>query len=207
MNSKHVFFGMIGAVSLLVISVFLSLMQANKMLTGRSDKLMELKLNNRVLDEQQTLLTQAAKDVDKYTKLEKVARAIVPQDKDQAEAVREIVKIANETQVKLGAISFPVSTLGQAAVTPAASSGTTKVASLPLSQVKPVDNIPGVYVMEISIQQDTNAPVTYDRMINFLSRLEKNRRTAHVVNVTVQPDPSNRSLLTFNLIVNIYIKP
>ncbi len=207
MNSKHVFFGMIGAVSLLVISVFLSLMQASKTLTQRSDKLMELKLNNRVLDEQQTLLTQAAKDVDKYTKLEEVARAIVPQDKDQAEAVREIVKIANETQVKLGAISFPVSTLGQAAVAPPASSGTTKVVSSPLSQVKPVDNIPGVYVMEISIQQDTNAPVTYDRMINFLSRLEKNRRTAHVVNVTVQPDPSNRSLLTFNLIVNIYIKP
>ena len=207
MNSKHVFFGMIGVVSLLVVGIFLSLTGANKTLTGRSDKLTQLKLSNRVLDEQQTLLVQAAKDVDKYTELERVAKSIVPQDKDQAKAVREIVKIADLAQVKLGAISFPASTLGQPTAAPSTTTGTTKVVTTALSQVKPLDNIPGVYVMEIVIQQDTAAPVTYDRMIDFLSRLEKNRRTAHVVNVTVQPDPSNRSLLTFNLVVNIYIKP
>ena len=208
MNAKRVFFGMIGLTGIFVIGIFLALMQSNKILSNRSSKLLELKLNSRVLDEQQTLLFQAIKDIDKYKKLEEVAKAIVPQDKDQAKAVREIVKIASESQIKLGAISFPVSTLGQAAV-PSSTPGsaTSKSTSSSVSQVKAVENIPGVYVMEIIIQQDTNNPVSYDRMISFLSRLEQNRRTAHVVNVTVQPDTQNRALLTFNLVVNIYIKP
>ena len=208
MNAKRVFFGMIGLTGIFVIGIFLALMQSNKILSNRSSKLLELKLNSRVLDEQQTLLFQAIKDIDKYKKLEEVSRAIVPQDKDQAKAVRQIVNIASESQIKLGAISFPVSTLGQAAV-PSSTPGsaTSKSTSSSVSQVKAVENIPGVYVMEIIIQQDTNNPVSYDRMISFLSRLEQNRRTAHVVNVTVQPDTQNRALLTFNLVVNIYIKP
>src|SRR3990167_6153605 len=208
MNAKRVFFGMIGLTGIFVIGIFLALMQSNKILSNRSSKLLELKLNSRVLDEQQTLLFQAIKDIDKYKKLEEVSRAIVPQDKDQAKAVRQIVNIASESQIKLGVISFPVSTLGQAAV-PSSTPGsaTSKSTSSSVSQVKAVENIPGVYVMEIIIQQDTNNPVSYDRMISFLSRLEQNRRTAHVVNVTVQPDTQNRALLTFNLVVNIYIKP
>ncbi len=208
MNAKHVFWAMIASVCLLFVGVFFSLNVANKNLSDSSKKLLELKLNNRVLDEQKTLLSQATQDIDKYTNLEGIARSIVPQDKDQAKAVREIVKIAGEAQVKLGSISFPASTLGQAVpkiVTPGVD--TPKIVTPPLTQVKAVENIPGVYVMEVSIQQDSSQPVTYDKMINFLSRLEKNRRTAHVVSVTVQPDPQNRSLLTFDLVVNIYIKP
>ena len=50
-----------------------------------------------------------------YSPLEKIAKIVVPQDKDQAKAVLEIVKIAGESGIKPTAINFPVSTLGNAA--------------------------------------------------------------------------------------------
>jgi hypothetical protein len=118
------------------------------------------------------------------------------------------VKIAGDSGIKLGAISFPASTLGQAVPKANPSDkAAPKTSTPPVTQVKPVDNIPGVYVMEINIQQDANSPVSYDRLIDFLSRLEQNRRTAQVTSVTVQPNTQNRSLLTFSLVLNIYLKP
>lgn len=214
MNSKRIFFGMIGLVVLLSLGLLATVFIGNSMLQDRSKKLTDLKLENRLLDEQQIALVQANKDIDQYAELEKIAKAVVPQDKDQAKAVREIVLIADQAGVKLSAISFPASTLGQPTPKAAApSSGdseapkTTAPATPPVTQVKPVDGIPGVFVSEINIQSDTANPVSYNKLINFLSRLEQNRRTAQVSSVTVQPNPLDRNKLTFNLVVNIYIKP
>lgn len=210
MNARKFFYLMIGVVIALVISSIAVLGWANKSLSKRSQQLVSLKLNNRVLDEQQLSLAQAKKDITKYSDLNSIARSVVPQDKDQAEAVREIVKIASDSNVKLSAISFPASTLGQATKAPSSSSSDTatpKTTKPSITQVKPVDSIPGVFVMEINIHQDSNTPVSYNSLIDFLNRLEQNRRTAQVISVTVQPNALNRSLLTFSLIVNIYIKP
>lgn len=208
MNSKKIFWLMLGVLTIFSLVSIASIFWGDKTLRQRSAKLVALKLDSRVLDEQQIALSQATKDIQKYKDLGIIARNVVPQDKDQAEAVREIVKIAGDSNVKLAAISFPASTLGQAAPKTNPSDNTTpKTVTPPLTQVKAVDNIPGVYVMEINVQQDATSPVTYDRLINFLSRLEQNRRTAQVISVTVQPNTQNRSLLTFSLVLNIYIKP
>ncbi len=208
MNSKRAFFVMIGLVVLLSIGSVGSAVWGNKALKQRAQKLVDIKLENRILDEQQVSLAQATKDIEKYKDLQKIAKSIVPQDKDQASAVREIVKIANETGIRLSSITFPASTLGQTAPKVSNEEGEgSQPTTPPVTQVKPVEGISGVFVMEINIQQDANSPVTFDRFISFLDRLEQNRRTAHVTGVTVQPNSQNRSLLTFNLVVNIYIKP
>lgn len=207
MNTKKVFLGMCGVVTLLSLGLIAATYYGNSFLQQKSASLVSLKLDNQVLDAQQTAVTQAKKDIKKYTGLEEIAKSVVPQEKDQAETVREIVNIAAASGIKLGTISFPASTLGE--TVPSSASGTTSKApvSPSLTQVVPVSNIPGLYVMEINIQQDTNSPVSFDRFIDFLSRLEQNRRTAQVMGVTVQPNPQNRSLITFNLVLNVYIKP
>jgi len=46
-----------------------------------------------------------------------------------------------------------------------------------------------------------------NNFIDFLDNLEQNRRTAQVSGVTITPDPQNPSLLSFSLVVNVYIKP
>lgn len=200
LSSKQAHLIMQGICIMLIIGVFTSTYFVNSWLHTRSDKLVQVKLDNRLIDEQQTSLIAANKTVQKYTELNNIARAIVPQDKDQAKAVRELVKVADETGIKLGAISFPASTLGQTVP-----KGTAAPSSV--TQVKPVSGIPGVYTMEINVQQDAASPTSYTKLIDFLSRLENNRRTAQVINVTVQPTPQDRNKLTFSLVVNTYIKP
>lgn len=209
---------MVGCTVMLVGGLLAMVYFGDQILQTKSKKLVELKLDNKVLDEQQIALLQANKDIEKYSELDKIARQIVPQDKDQAKTVREIVRIAEQSGVKLSAINFPASNLGQptpktttqsddASKNNSGSTTPAKPTTPPVTQVKPADGIPGLYAMEITIQQDSNSPIPYSRLIDFLSRLEKNRRTAQVTSVTIQPNAQDRSRLTFNLIVNVYIKP
>ena len=186
------------------------------MLQKKSSKLVDLKLENKVLEEQQSALLKANKDIEKYAELESITKAIVPQDKDQAKSVREIIKIAQESGISIASIAFPSSTLGTAA--PKATTNSTGSDSSnspqqntpvtpPVSQVKPVEGISGVYQLEITVQSDTAKPVSYSNLIFFLTRLEQNRRTAQVSKINIQPDPDDIRLLTFNLVINVYIKP
>ncbi len=202
MNSKRVYFFMIGVTSILSIGIIVAATIGDNMLQQRSAKLVSLKLDNAVLDEQQVSLAKAKKDVAKYSELQKEAKIIVPQDKDQAEAVREIVKIAGDNKIKLSAITFPASTLGSSS-----SGAPTTTPKKTITQVQPVKGIPGVYNMQITIQQDAGSPISYGQLISFLSNLEQNRRTAQVANVTIQPNPQNPDSITFSLVVQAYIKP
>lgn len=207
------YFVMIGFVTLLAALNFGAVFGANQILSQKSAKLSDLKLESAVLDEQQSSLSQSKKDVDNYAELEAIANTIVPKDKDQAAAVREIVNIASSHGIKFASISFPASTLGQTQTSTSTtgstegSSNTTVAPKSPVTQVQPVEGISGVYSLLITVQQDTTAPITYDNFIGFLHDLEQNRRTAQVSTVTVQPNPGDRNLITFNLTLNAYIKP
>ena len=76
-----------------------------------------------------------------------------------------------------------------------------------ISQVKPVEGITGVYQLELNVNTDATSPITYAQLIDFLSRLEQNRRTAQITNLTIQPSPTDRNLLAVTLQLTIYIKP
>jgi type II secretory pathway pseudopilin PulG len=212
MTSKRTNYVVMALVALLGVFAIYSLFWANQTLGKKSAKLVNLRLENELAENQQTSLALTNKNIGEYKDLEKIAKAVVPQDKDQAQTVREIVKIASDSGITLSSISFPASTLGQTPpkTTPeAGETGSTQnqTAAPPVTQVKPVQGISGVYVMEITVQQDQSKPITYNQLIGFLSRLENNRRTAQVSGVTVQPNPGDRSKLSFKLTVNAYIKP
>ncbi len=212
MNAKRFYFVMVGLVCFLGFGVLASAYFGNSLLSKQSQKLVSLKLDAHVADAQQTALTQAKKDIEKYSDLEQEAKVIVPQDKDQAAAVREIVKIAASSGIKLGSISFPSSNLGQTTTSPQTQSTTpapttTANKTAPVTQVQAVNGIPGVYAMQITIGSDAGSKVSYPSLISFLSKLEQNRRTAQVTSVSIQPDKDNPGALTFSLAVNVYIKP
>lgn len=211
MNSKRFHFIMIGVTVILGLAILLSAYFGNGLLHKQAQRLVSLKLDSQIAQEQQNSLLLAKQDILKYSDLYDEAKEIVPQDKDQAQAVREIVKIAAKHGVKLGSITFPASSLGQSTPKPAApAEGTAAPAAPktpPVTQVQPVAGISGVYVMPITVQSNTSSPVTYTSVINFLNALEHNRRTAQVSSVTISPDSKNPSRLSFNLIVNVYIKP
>jgi hypothetical protein len=179
------------------------------LLEKQSDKLTELKLQSKVQEQQQNSLTKAKKDIAAYSELNTIAKTLVPRDKDQAKTVREIASIASESGVSLQFISFPTSTLGQkpASSSNDGTSGSAAAASNSLTQLKPVSGLEGVYQMDINVQSSTSKLASFDQLTTFLSKLEKNRRTAQVSSLTVNPDSKNRNLISFSLTITVYVKP
>lgn len=214
MNSKRTFFVMVAFCVLSVGAFCASVFFGNKLLQNHSQKLTDLKVEAAVVDAQQQALTKAKKDIETYTTLNDIAKQIVPQDKDQARAVREIVAIAGQSGIPITGITFPASNLGQAPAktTPSDSSDSSSSSSTtpkapPVSQVKPVDGINGVYQLELNVTTDAKQPITYAQLIDFLERLEHNRRTAQITNLSIQPSVADRNQLTLTMQLTIYIKP
>ncbi len=212
MNSKRLHLVLVATLVLLTVALIGGTYEANTFLAQRASNLTALKAKSQALSQEQVSLSQAKKGIKQYADLTKIAASVVPEDKSQAEAVREIVNIAEANSIKISSISFPSSTLGSlapakpggAATTPKPAGGSKAGA---LSQLTPVVGLVGVYQLSINVDSDTAAPITYARFINFLSELEHNRRTAQVSTISIQPNKDNPSLVSFSLTLNEYIKP
>jgi acyl-CoA reductase-like NAD-dependent aldehyde dehydrogenase len=213
--TKRLYIVLIAAIGLLLIGLAAGAYGANNLLAAQATKLTNLKAKSLALDQEQQSFIKAKKDIKTYAGLEKIAQAVVPEDKDQAQTVREIVNIAAANNISLSAINFPVSTLGGAAAaqssqgvaTSPSPSASSNLSAGKLSQLIPVKSIPGVYNLLITVQSDSNNPVPYTSFISFLDALEHNRRTAQISTITLQPNSTNRNLLNFTLTLNEYIKP
>lgn len=197
MNSKRFYYLMLGCIACLVLALAGGAYAASKILQQESNQLLNNRLEAAVLSAEQTQLTQAKHDVQKYQDLATIAQSVVPQDKDQAQTVQQIADIANANGIQLSSITFPSSTLGQV----------TAGNKPQLSQLKPVKGISGVYNLDLVVQSAQAQPIPYSQFISFLSDLEHNRRTALVNSVTILPNPKDRSTLSFTLDLNEYIKP
>lgn len=212
MTAKKAFFITLGSLVLITVLTVAGVAFGTSLLKKKSAELVELKLQDKLIEEQQVALVQANKDIEKYQELETISKTIVPQDKDQAKTVREIITLADQSRIKISSITFPSSTLGTKPASPApttsgdGSTTTPKVQTPAISQVKPVDGITGLYQLEVTINVDDIAP-TYNQLIDFLNRLEQNRRTAQVTSISINPSGVNRNLVEFNLTMNVFVKP
>ncbi|MEO8104846.1 MAG: hypothetical protein ABI602_00730 [Candidatus Saccharibacteria bacterium] len=212
-NSKHVYLLMIAFIFLLTVGLFGSAYGIQGLLQVKSSELVGLKAKLSAVKEQQGGLVQAKKDITTYNDLYKIAKVVVPENKNQAEAVRQIVKLAANNSIRLGSISFPSSTLGNVAgsattaLPPPTVTSPSSAASAALSQLTPVLAAPGVYVLQINVNSDSNYPASYPQLISFLAALEQNRLTAQVTSLNITPDPNNPDRFSFILTLNSYIKP
>jgi hypothetical protein len=206
MNSKRVYFAMIGVVVLLGLLAIGTTVFGNSLLQKEAAKLVEVKLENEVLEAEQNALILAKNDLKKYETLHDIARQIVPSDKDQAKTTREIIKIADAAGVRISSIGFPSSKLGEKATGPAPAAGSAPATNNSITQAVPAKGIPGLLQLDINVISDTKNPATYGQLIDFLKRLENNRRTSHVTSLSIQPNAVNNNLVSFVLIVTVYIK-
>lgn len=199
MEAKKLHYVLIAGTVVLGVLFFASGILANTILTKKSQELSKLKAQSEVTLELQNTIKKDKADIAKYSDLNNIAKAVVPQDKNQAQTVGEIVNIANESGIgNLSSITFPASTLG----------GNGKASTTNnLTQVTPVSGISGVYLLPITVTQNPSNPVPYSRFITFLQKLENNRRTAQVSAINIQPDSKNPNNISFTLTVNEYIKP
>lgn len=201
MTSKRLYYILLSTVGLLVVGLLGGAYGANTILQQQSQAVVDARSKSAALDEQQLQLTKAKASIEKYKEVSTIAKSVVPTDKDQAQTVREIVKIAEANGIKLATITFPSSTLGG---TPGAAAAG---AAADLSQLKAAKGISGVYTLQITVQSDSKAAPTYQQFTTFLSSLERNRRTALVSAIALQPDAKNPDRVSFTLTIDEYIKP
>jgi len=196
MNAKRMFYVMIGVIVLVIGLTVLGVYYGNGMLTKQSRTLVGLRLQSEALDAQATALAHARQDIVKYDTLNKIAETVVPQDKDQAQTVRELVAVAQQNKISIGSITFPSSSLGQTKNTKAAT-----------TQLTPVAGMAGVYQLPITLESDSHNPISFAQLISFLNTLENNRHTAQVAQLTLTPADDTGSRLSFTIVVNTYVKP
>lgn len=171
----------------------------NKFLSTKAETLQNKKAEYKSIESKQLATTKLKKDIAKYSDLNDVMIAVVPQEKDQAKTVREILQISNLTGVPIGSFNFPSSNLGSPSTPRSLQAGNGT-----MSQTIKVPGVEGVEQMQITVV--SASPVPYPKFISFLEKLEQNRRTSQVSSVTISPDKENRDLIRFSLIVNVYIR-
>lgn len=201
---------MIGLIGIASAGIIGAIYFGNNMLVKESNKLVDLKASHQVFEDQEVGLNKAKRDIEKYNNLEDITQTIVPRDKDQARATREIVTLAAESGITIKTVTFPTSNLGNKVAAPSTqenSEAQPQQPANPISQAKPVQGINGVYSLEVNIVP--SGTVNYYQFIGFLAKLEKNRRTAQVTRIKIEPKPSpaNNPQLSFSLTINIFLKP
>jgi len=222
LDSKKLRLVLLGSLALSVIGFISVLILGLGVLGNKSKQMVDLKVQSQTADAQLANLFSAKKQVEQYSYFKDVAKTVIPNDKDQATSVVEINKMAEASGILLQSITFPASSLGLTTSTTSATGKTTQDATsssaskTALSQAKPVTGIPGLYSLELTITPRSGhdipagKQVTFDKMINFLGRIEDNRHTAQITDLVItSPIDSSTSNtgFTFVLTINIFIKP
>lgn len=209
MNPKRFFYVMTALFSLSIIGGGAMLYFANSVLQKRSTNVVELKLQSAEVEAQLAAYQAAKKDVEKYAYLENIIKTALPQDKDQARTVREIFALATQSGITIKSVQFPTSTLGSVSGGTLPSSTVTPTAAV--TQAKPVEGLKGVYSVETIVTpyaDGENYKVTYAQLIDFLGRIESNRRAMQVASIQLNPlGQTATDSISFTVTLNIFIKP
>jgi len=204
MNAKRFYYTLIGALVLLVIGAGAMAYFGNVLMKKSSEKLVSAKLDNIANETEEANYAQAKKNLEKYSDLSELVTKILPSDKDQARAVSEIYKIGKETGVTITKIEFPSSTLGQKPASSTSTTTDTPASSGTVTQAKAVTGLSSVLGIDINITNSSDT--TYSQMINFLQKIESNRRSMQIKKISVRPN-NEKNVLNFDLTVTIFVKP
>ncbi len=216
LDSKKLSLALVGGLVLSVIAFFVITLHGLSILNNKSRSLVDLKAQSQSQYNELINLVQAKKEVQKYGYFKNIAKTVIPDEKNQAQAILEINQMAALSGMSIQSITFPISTLGGSSAAASAvvqkDATSTSSTSSALSQAKAVPGIAGLYSLQLTINfaSAKDAPpdqqVTYSKMLDFLKRIENNRHTAQITQVSIQPASAGQAL-TFALVINTFIKP
>lgn len=194
-------------------------------ITGRlatqANTVANLKAEEKALEVQEQAYAKASAELEKYSSLKDQVEKIIPKNKDQAYTLAELYQISSEVGLEIQSIQFNTSNLGIVEPKPKATESEenseekdtteTEVAAPTITQVEPVEGMPGIYGMNLEVafnSANPNLPITYGKIIAMLKKLELNRRTLQVSAVNIVPNETSiGGTFDFSLSLIVYIKP
>lgn len=120
---------LIACIALAIVASVASVWYATGWLSTRAETLVEVKLEQISLEEQQKRAFEASNALEEYGELSNVVKQVAPTEKEQEKIIAELYKIADENNIAIQSLAFNSSDLGEektntpAAQAPAAQSG------------------------------------------------------------------------------------
>lgn len=211
MTPKKVYYLLISLLVIVVLGIIGAAYFSNTFLKRSSNALVEAKLELYKIDETESTYRKNKLLLEQNQDIATILSSIVPSEKDQARAVREISRIASEKGLSVRSIRFPSSDLvAKNTKTTTNANGTTPspTAGPTVSQAKPVNGLTGVLGMNVELEIANANPanaISTDQMLGFLEEIENNRRNIRVTSVSYGPAIEEGKIINMDTI--LFIKP
>jgi hypothetical protein len=203
-SSKKVYFALIVAFTLLTASIFGMLYFSKNFLSKSEDELIAAKLEIIKQEEIEKTYRDNINNLEKFAQTASILEEVIPKEKDQAVAVREIDAIAKQNGMVINTLSFPSSDLNKKAATPTTGSTATTAKTTAVSQAKPIKGLTGVLGIDINVElrSANEGAISTDQLLGMLRALENNRRNMRVTSINY-----NAGDQTVDIKLIIFIKP
>lgn len=200
MTPKKMFFILLGGLLVVLSLSATGFYLTRKQLKQKAANLSVLKADVDAVDDS---IEEAKKVLAQYEDLEfidEIALAVLPPDKVQSNLISEIYTLANEAGVTIRALSF-TSPEGTPTTDPS------------LTQTIKLEGAPGVYSLPTTVTYESSS---YNRLVNFLKKLETNRRKLQISRLGISPvretvtGGGNSTTVTGyqgSLELNVYVRP
>ncbi len=190
MRQKRAYLVMLGVLAATVLIGLAGFYLGEQRLAKRAASIADLKADQQIAQQQIEIYKETEAKVEELSFVKELADDVLPQEKAQAAAVAQLQVLARESGVGVQTISF---------------GGSSDPKSPELSQTNAVDGVTGVRTFQVTLSLETGS--TYKEFLNFLQKLERNRRKMQVTSLAITPDSNNRNILSSaNLSINVYLR-
>lgn len=204
MTAKKAYFIFLALLASILLGIGAIVYFSRAFLTNNANELVAKKLELETVDRTELVYRTNKLLYEKNKDTADLLATIIPAEKDQARAVRDITQIATAYDLSLRSVNFPGSDLNSAKKT--ATNETAAKASV--SQAKPVAGLNGVLGMEVSLELthiNVSNSISTNQVLGFLERIENNRRNIRVTSINFGTAVDEGKTLKVNAL--LFIKP
>ena len=185
-TSKTSFFGLIGALVLVLGLVIFMMYWSKSQLNNRSTSIDDKRMQVQELEAKTEAATKLRTELEEKSDLVQVVNDVLPDSKSQENIVGELIDIAATRGLQLANISF---------------SGAQNSTDPETSQTEKVDGLPGVFSLNLTTAIETD----YENVLQFLEDLENNKRQFEVKSLSISPNEGDQFSVSLTIVT--YIKP
>lgn len=202
-NAKKMYFILIAVLVLMGVAIMSMLYLSRDYMASSEKELVAAKLEIIKLNATEEVYTENINNLKKYGNMADILKQVVPSEKDQAKAVRELNQIMVENGFKINTIAFQSSQLNKK-TTVVKNPDPAVVAAPSVSQAKPVKGLQGVMAMDVNVQITSHdeSPVTTNQILGMLHQIENNRRNMRVSSINFNAGEESVSIK-----LKLFIKP
>lgn len=186
MTPKKAFIVIIAVVMLIMVGGSTVYYFADQYLSEKAREISVLKADLEIVELKIATARQAESDLEQLSFIQDIADEVLPPEKIQSEVVGELISFAQDSGVRLDGINFQA---------------TDTQATVPISQTEPLEGVPGVNTLPITL----TANGSYNGILRFLENLEGNRRKMQVEAMSLAPD-NETNTISSNIEINVYVR-